>query len=272
MLGKLIKHEFRATAPTMLGLFAVLMISSLGARFSLNVLSHGGTAFTDVLAVILEIIFFVAGFASGFACVALMITRFAKNLLGDEGYVMMTLPVTPAQHIWSKLIVSTVWFFGSAIFGMLSMMIAFANTVNYKYIFDRIGAVFQYIGTAGVLNGILSFILGIIVIAAFIFISCLLFYASIATGYSFDKHKKLLSVVFFFAYQMLINCILVLLGDIISRLGIDYWLANLLPTYEEFSLAALNAGFLVMLVCEVFYGAIYYCITHYFLKRKLNLE
>ena len=30
-------------------------------------------------------------------------------VLGDEGYLMFTLPVTPAQHITAKLAVGTVW-------------------------------------------------------------------------------------------------------------------------------------------------------------------
>ena len=48
--------------------------------------------------------------AVGIAAFVLMINRFYKNLLQDEGYVMMTLPVCVHQQIWSKLIVSTVWF------------------------------------------------------------------------------------------------------------------------------------------------------------------
>lgn len=35
--------------------------------------------------------------------------RFYKNLLGDEGYLMFTLPATPAQHLLAKLTVGVGW-------------------------------------------------------------------------------------------------------------------------------------------------------------------
>ena len=39
-----------------------------------------------------------------------LIQRFYKNLLRDEGYLMLTLPASVHQQVWSKLIVSSVWF------------------------------------------------------------------------------------------------------------------------------------------------------------------
>ena len=41
--------------------------------------------------------------------VIVAVQRFYKNLLGDEGYLMFTLPATPGQQIFSKLLVSLVW-------------------------------------------------------------------------------------------------------------------------------------------------------------------
>lgn len=36
----------------------------------------------------------------------IQIQRFSKNLLGDEGYLMFTLPASVSQHITAKLVVA----------------------------------------------------------------------------------------------------------------------------------------------------------------------
>ena len=39
-----------------------------------------------------------------------MVVRFRNNLMTDEGYLMFTLPVSVHQLLWSKLLVSMLWF------------------------------------------------------------------------------------------------------------------------------------------------------------------
>ena len=86
MLGKLMKYEFMATGRTFLPLFAALILVSIVNRLlsslGLNVPSAIGTVVSVILMV-------------GVAVVTLLITlqRFRNNLLSNEGYLMMTLPV-----------------------------------------------------------------------------------------------------------------------------------------------------------------------------------
>ena len=54
-----------------------------------------------------------------------IIQRFTRNLLGREGYLMHTLPVTPAQLILSKLISSMVWLLCSILVIALSLGVFF---------------------------------------------------------------------------------------------------------------------------------------------------
>ena len=56
-----------------------------------------------------------------------MLQRFYKNLLGDEGYIMFTLPASVHQHVWSKLIVSAVWFIATGVVVFLSVFVAAFN-------------------------------------------------------------------------------------------------------------------------------------------------
>ena len=109
MVGKLIKHEFRATARVMLLVYAALAASAVLANLSLR--------FTQVDNMFLRIVFglFVAVFVVGVIAAVVvtavvMIMRFYQSLLKNQGYLMHTLPVSAHAHIWSKLIVSLVWF------------------------------------------------------------------------------------------------------------------------------------------------------------------
>ena len=110
MLRKLLKHEFRATGRTMLPLYLILLATSIGANFSTRGLLETDYQVLDILGGLLVMAFAVAIVAVCVMSMVVMVQRFYKNLLQDEGYVMMTLPVSVHQQVWSKLIVSAVWF------------------------------------------------------------------------------------------------------------------------------------------------------------------
>jgi ABC-type transport system involved in multi-copper enzyme maturation permease subunit len=52
-----------------------------------------------------------------------ILQRFYKNLVKEEGYLMFTLPVKPWELITSKLIASVIWTFVSTIVVMISVCI-----------------------------------------------------------------------------------------------------------------------------------------------------
>ena len=69
-----------------------------------------GNFVLNMLAALVVMAYVVAITAVFIVAFILMLQRFYKNLLGDEGYIMFTLPASVHQHVWSKLIVSAVWF------------------------------------------------------------------------------------------------------------------------------------------------------------------
>ena len=131
MLGKLIKYELRATRRTMLPLYAALLVIALLTRLSMsslfvqNGMAHHGLL--NFIAVALGTAFGLLTFAVGFITLFLMAQRFQKNLLGDEGYISFTLPVTASQNIAAKLITSIVWFFSSFVVEILATIILTAQ-------------------------------------------------------------------------------------------------------------------------------------------------
>ena len=123
MLKKLCKYEFKSIMRTLLPIYLAVIAVSLINAVSLG-LSSGPFTNNDIqifdgtiLYWILGLMQLVVGFAYFAVLVALFVLtmvvilqRFYKGLLCDEGYLMFTLPVSVHQHIWSKLIVSAVWF------------------------------------------------------------------------------------------------------------------------------------------------------------------
>lgn len=110
MLGKLVKYEYKATARLLLPLFGgvvltwgvdalarfVTMRMGMGDRTLLNSL-FGFLAVMTVLAAFLMTIF-------------TSIRQFYR-LLGEDGYLLFTLPAHPAAHMAAKLVCGTGWFF-----------------------------------------------------------------------------------------------------------------------------------------------------------------
>ena len=103
MLGKLIKHEFRATGRIMLPLLGALLVLSPIAGLIMRALDRGQlkNLFRFLGGAVVGL-FFMAVAAVFVISLALMVRRFYSNLLQDEGYLMFTLPVSTHSLIWSK--------------------------------------------------------------------------------------------------------------------------------------------------------------------------
>lgn len=68
--------------------------------------------------------------------IVLMVNRFRTNLMGDEGYVTFTLPVSSHQIVWSKIIVSTVWFIVTGIVEAFAPLVCFFDLDIMRNIFS----------------------------------------------------------------------------------------------------------------------------------------
>ena len=134
-----------------------------------------------------------------------MITRFYKNLMTDQGYLMFTLPANIHELLWSKLFVSVIWFIGTVLVDLLAGFIVtyeagMATDLfnGFRDLFSQFTSYYAMNGTAFVLEAILAFLVTMLT-------GCLCFYAPISIGHSFANHKTLLSVVFFFAIQFVLR-------------------------------------------------------------------
>ena len=269
MLGKLIKHEFRATRRIMLPLYLILLATAIAANFSTRGLMETSYWMLDVLGGLLIVAFFVAIIGVCVMSFVLMVQRFYKNLLQDEGYVMLTLPVSIHQHIWAKLIVSAVWFVLTVLAVILAACIMAFNVGVIKDIFQGLGYLFRDLrqleakyafNGAGYLAemAVLCF-MGIVAM-------CVQFYAALAIGHSAANHKMAFSVAAFFVLQFAIQ--------LLSGAGIQLLFHFDWPIFhiDVNHFAAIHLGMLIFILIAAAYAAIFYGITVYFLRRRLNLE
>lgn len=272
MLRKLMKHEFRATSRTMLPLYLILLVTAFGANLSTRGVMETEYLFLDVLGGLLVTAFMVAIAAVCIMAMVVMVQRFYKNLLQDEGYLMMTLPVSVHQHIWSKLIVSAVWFAATGVMVVLAGCIMAFDIGFVKDFWEGLATMFREItayyafnGAAFVLEFLLMCFLGCCAM-------CLQFYAALAAGHSRPNHKMAWSVGFFFLFQFAIQMLGTLLIMVLDESPIHHWLMVLTTGWHLSGVAAIHVMLVFGSVFCLVYGAIYYFVTTFFLKKHLNLE
>ena len=152
MLTKLLKHEFRATARIMGPLYLVLLAVALGFNFSARLMDSGNFVL-NMLAALVVMAYVVAITAVFIVAFILMLQRFYKNLLGDEGYIMFTLPASVHQHVWSKLIVSSVWFIITGVVVMLSFVMMALDVSFLEGMVQALQQLFQDITAYYAING-----------------------------------------------------------------------------------------------------------------------
>ena len=277
MLGKLMKHEFRATARIMLPVMGAMAALALLANLSIRGLA-GNLSDVPMLKILftLIIIFFGAAVvATVVMSLVIMVSRFYRNLLKDEGYLMFTLPVSVHELIWSKLIVSLVWFLatGLLIFLVMALMALNLSHTNLEMILKQLPSWSEIIGwldQAGVRGQVITFLVQIVLGTLIgIIAACLHFYAAMALGHMFSKDKVLLSIVFFVGISFAFN--LMEMGYGVVGFGLSD-LENLDMSSGREGLAFVSNVIWHGIALSAVQAAVLYLAAFLGLKKGLNLE
>lgn len=275
MLGKLIKYEFKATRRFMLLMFALLLILSgfisIGFAFNLNdfvdMISNEfewGKMIFAIFAFIIVALFVVMNVVVLSGTFFYSISRLKNNLLGDEGYLMHTLPVKTRDHILAKNIVSVVWTVISVIVVGIAYIILFLG-ISKTDVFDVFKGLFKILSTIkwndeAVRVGVLLMLeMGVLCLSALI-AGYFHIYASMAIGYSSNTHRVIKSVGVYILFNILSSMLEVALmrgADIVSGGAVTGSMHGLL---------------LFGIIISVISSVIYFLITNYFISRKLNLQ
>lgn len=284
MLRKLMKHELLATGRIMLPMFALVMLAAVGGNISTYRLLETDNGFFNTVGVLLLTVFIVAIFAACLLAFALMVNRFYQNLLKDEGYLMMTLPVTVHEHVLSKLLVSILWFSLTAVTVVLAFFILIYQAGFIRGFFSEVIEILGALVTEGYGAHSVIFALELLLLAAAgSAMFCLQAYAAIAIGHSFASHKTFFSIGAYFLIQTAMQIVYILLANTAGK-TIFHFINNFIEsTMVETILADGTTLYMsapltvhVILLGAVgviaLHGAAFYAITAYFMKKRLNLN
>ena len=275
MLGKLLKHEFRATGRVMLPVLGVLLVLACFANLSFSAMDKVDNSVLELLMGLLIAAFFIGVVAALVVVVVLMINRFYTNLLKDEGYLMFTLPASVHSIVWSKLIVSLVWFVVTGLVVMLAMFITvftfsamdfgeiFNNVPSFKELMAQFYAATGLSG--GDVAGFIAEFIGLVLVS--LLCTCLHIYAAMSLGHIFSNHKVILSVLFFVGISFLFQILTAVLGFSLGN-SLDAMLP--FETSGEMWQLAHN-GLLAVMLYELALSAILYFTTTFSLRKGLNL-
>lgn len=269
MVKKLYKHELlaymRSILPINLILIAVAVFTRVVQFFESDTATYniifGSSVFVFVISIIVSL---VLSFIMG-------IKRFYTNLFTNEGYLTLTLPVTPAQHVLVKFTVATAAIVFNVIMILTSLLIVTSGEVCSE-IFKALGYILS--GAYGELGFNLIFyiietlILGIVYVAT----SYLLFYACISIGQRAKKNRVAAAVGVYFIYYAILQ-VLSTIGIIIINAFSDKLpfeaIGRFIDNHPEGFVHIFLCGAIVI---TALVGFAYFMISKYIIKKKLNIE
>ncbi|MFA9379040.1 MAG: hypothetical protein ACERKZ_20190 [Lachnotalea sp.] len=266
MLGKLIKHEFKAVSKILVILHIALIFTTLIGFIAIKLRSKNDNL--EILSSITIVMYVLILIAIAIAVLIYTVVRFYRNLFTDEGYLMNTLPVKSHELILSKLFVGFVWCIINSICTCISVFLLLLGQFSITEMANVLSEISNefLVGTGIKMTSFIPLIIIGSIIS--IFYMLIMFYAAISLGQTFGKHKILFSLG---AY-----IVLYVISQIISTIGmIPFGLSLIIKANDNSDLKNFGIYFssiLVSLAISIVLSIIYFVISNYILNKKLNLE
>lgn len=277
MLGKLIKHEFRATWFPMAIIAAALLGVSGFSRLFLFLINTFVKE-EAVCAIFSTLIYFVTILlvsCSAFAVLVFITIRFYSNLYSAEGYLTLMIPVPRWYHLFTKTLVSMIWYLGAIVFIGISLIILFSGAFeqtdgNIFFVFSELSDAMSEVFGYGTLFNIVT----LITLFVQMLQSIMMIYCSISIGQLFKKYRVLGAILAYFGISAVIGTVDTVKG-IISAVSQALLLEsagnNAIRIQEMLSMTA-NVTVVVNLAFVLLFTAAMYIATNYILKRAVNLQ
>lgn len=268
MLSRLIKHEIKATKRLFIPLYLSLLVFAFVNRF-INPIERISNSvrlnIQNILGLISFTIYLFLIVGVSVMTLVIMIQRFYKNLLGDEGYLMFTLPVKPRHHIISKLLIAVLWTIGSLIITILSVLIL--SNVNIGEMREILSLLKNQLETS---FGSTGFYLLPLYALVMIVSNIVMVYTAITLGHLSTKHKVVFSfvayVLIYFIYQSVLLISIVIYG-FVALPSLNLVASDLAPTPAHMNslFGLISSVVLILTFCNM-------TLINHILEKKLNLE
>ena len=274
MLGQLIKYELRATVRYFVPILAaVLIFATLNTLFGINLTQSEQERIGWFQVLIFSLTIFMM-IATIILWLVITVMRFYKNMLGDEGYLMFTLPVSTHQLILSKLIVACLWNIACIIISCLAIFIMFWSGMGemYALFFKELGIglsyfmdEFQLTSAYIILLWVESMVAWLLSVASYV----LVLYLSMSIGQLMNEGKLIISFVAFIGINVVMQILSFVVFGVLFGSGVlnnvEIWIEHInAPTM-------LHMVMIGSIVIAAFMNAIMYFISHWLLSHRLNL-
>lgn len=267
MLNKIIKYEFKSTARIFLPLCAATIALALLVKLSIVLASSFGVMV--VPSALLIFLYGVSIVAALVITIGVSVYRFYKSMTGDGAYLTYALPVTTWQLVFAKLLAAVVWLLISCASVLLSVLIC----AYYKEFLSDAGSLLSLV-TDAFTNGYgvkmsAAIIITVVALLLVCFAGYLMFYVSIAIGQLWRGHRLIGSILTYIGLSFLNQMLSVSFMTVIMRSFSSLWNQLSESTPAIFNLYTFW-GAVDLLIFAV--AAVYYLITCWLLRHRLNLE
>ena len=264
MFGRLLKYDFRSMFKQFGFIWPAALVLALVNRFTISGLDST-SAVGETTAGVAMFVYVAILMAMFVITVIFVIQRFFKGLLGDEGYLMHTLPVRPWQLIGSKLLCAVVTTFLSVLVALLSILLILPwGSEEFREVFRALGYVFTHWNVQAT-NGVLGILEFCLMIMCSFATGYLQLYLAMSIGHLFNKNRVAMSVIAFIAVNAVVSG---LLGRIVA--AVFEPVVHLIDGME--GAASFHAAMWTVIAGEMVLSAAYFAGTEFILRKKLNLE
>ena len=265
MLGKLIKYEMKGSFRELLPLYAAIIgISALIRPMYMQNLGDAWVGITITVYAALLVAMFVISFLT-------VVRRFERTMLGPEGYLMHTLPVSASTHILSKLAVAFVIYLLSIIVSTLSFVVIAADNQFFRVF----GEFWRYAMEAlvAMFHQYTSFVLFELLYLTIFCALCgiLLLYLALCIGHLFNRYRSFISVIVYVLSLSVIGRVGAFVSHLFDGWGLfgDEVIYNsafgfYYNVYDLFAIPEMITQTLIAL-------GLFFAVK-YILENKLNLE
>lgn len=261
MLGKLVKHEFKDTMRLFLPMFGFIAVLTPIFSFMMRIGSNYNETAENSSA--LDIVFGsgIAGyllllFALLIITQVLIVIRFYRTMVSTEAYLTFTLPAKTGSILFSKWIVSMVWYVISFIIAAASVLavLLIATPLTFGDISDAISFVTKYVE----IDEFITLILFGLMMLCSTSLTILRMYVSVMIGQLAKTHRIALSIGIYLALSQGLSVVLSLL---------------MIPFFFILeSIDSVNVLFLVAIIGNGILAAGFYIITYFLTAKKLNIK
>ena len=256
MLGKLLKYEIPALGRKLVPLY----IGWAATAALLGLMVGPAQSKTEFGVVLSGLLYTAAATAVVVMGVIMIVQRYNRSLLGEEGYFSHVLPVTASEHIASKSIAALVWVLLSGVALILTgiIIVVFSGTLKVIDI-DGLTEFFRMIWETP-LQGWLTLLELLILFAFSTTKSILGIYTALTIGHQAKTRTGLASIGAYFGVLVfestLARIFMVPFGNLVSNFDV---------------LDSFHGPFAILSLITIAIGAVYFFVCKYLMEKRLNL-